>query len=402
MRPRRRARLRASRCAATATCSWTAPATTWSRVAGQVASGCNLITSHRQRLHHQLPVRADDQDRHHHEALRPALTTRWTSTPAAYLTGMPMDAARAPRPSSRPSPPPPARRPVGERAGHSQVSIWRDWRQTGPRSRCRCALQFTADDHDTETDGVAAGRRTPDAAGRPAHAACRCTRRRPTRAGAARRWCCPPASAPGRSRCGSPTRLPRGDWTRGARDARPSRCRTPRAAASRSGPAENTYARMMTSYLAHPQRRAGAAAGARLREDAQRLLPLPAGRGGAGPVAVRLGQHPARRRHRGDHRAGARLVREHAADDAGTAAGRRRTRRPHRRARRPRTADAPAPPGRWPRSAAGWSARAAACCSPPRARCWRSRRSASTRSGLPTTCPSRSPTASAPPAPAGT
>ena len=89
-----------------------------------------------------------------------------------------------------------------------------------------------------------------------------------------------------------------GDWTRGRATRTVALPHTEGCGVS-SGPAENTYARMMTGYLAHPNVGAGAAAGARLREDPQRLLPLPAGRGGAGPVALRVGQHPARRRHRG-------------------------------------------------------------------------------------------------------
>jgi altronate dehydratase len=101
-------------------------------VAGQVASGCNLIffttgngsitnfpfvptikfvttTARYERLHAEMDVNA-----------------------GGYLTGTPMDDLTADTfdltvrvASGEPS--------AGERAGHSQVSIWRNWRQSGPR-----------------------------------------------------------------------------------------------------------------------------------------------------------------------------------------------------------------------------------------------------------------------------
>ena len=138
----------------------------------------------RQRLDHQLPVRADHQDRHHHEALRPAaprdgrrrrpLPHRHADGPARGR-GLRADRRRRLRHADR-----------GERAGHSQVSIWRDWRQTRPAEPVPLRLEFTADDHDTETDGVplAGVRRT--AAGRPAQQRADVRARRPTRARAAR------------------------------------------------------------------------------------------------------------------------------------------------------------------------------------------------------------------------
>ena len=271
-------------------------------VAGQVAAGCNLITfttgngsitnfpfvptikvvtttKRYDLLHHEMDIDA-----------------------GRYLTGTPMDELAADAfeqtvgaISGTPT--------AGERAGHSQVSIWRDWRQTRPTGPVPLRLEFTPDDQDTETDGepLAGVRRTPPADLPTTVPMYELDGRRGSRTagtGAAHQ----PVLRPGRAAAGRPGGRGRlGPWARhadrGAAAHRGLRSQQ-RACGEHLRPHDDQLPRS-------PQRRARAAARARLREDAQRLLPLPAGRGGSRPGAVRVGQHPARRRHRGHHGPGA-------------------------------------------------------------------------------------------------
>lgn len=128
-------------------------------VAGQVGSGCNLIffttgngsitnfpfvptikfvttTARYELLHHEMDVDA-----------------------GRYLTGTSMDALTAETfdltvrvASGEPS--------AGERAGHSQVSIWRDWKQSGPREGIsvgplqRRLAELPAEDRDAPLAGT--------------------------------------------------------------------------------------------------------------------------------------------------------------------------------------------------------------------------------------------------------
>jgi altronate dehydratase len=131
-------------------------------VAGQVASGCNLIffttgngsitnfpfvptikfvttTARYERLHAEMDVNG-----------------------GRYLTGTPMDELTSETfdltvrvASGEPS--------AGEKAGHSQVSIWRNWRQTGPREgisittdgrTSRKLADLPAEDRDAPLDGL--------------------------------------------------------------------------------------------------------------------------------------------------------------------------------------------------------------------------------------------------------
>ena len=134
-------------------------------VAGQVASGCNLIffttgngsitnfpfvptikfvttTARYDRLHAEMDVNG-----------------------GRYLTGTPMDELTSETfdltvrvASGEPS--------AGEKAGHSQVSIWRNWRQTGPREgisittdgrTARKLADLPAEDRDAPLDGLPLG-----------------------------------------------------------------------------------------------------------------------------------------------------------------------------------------------------------------------------------------------------
>jgi len=218
-------------------------------VAGQVAAGCNLITfttgngsitnfpfvptikivtttKRYDLLHHEMDVDA-----------------------GRYLTGTPMDQLTAEAfeqtvaaVSGTPT--------AGERAGHSQVSIWRDWRQTRPAEPVPLRLEFTADDHDTETDGepLAGVRRTPPAdlpTSVPMYELD--GRRAPEQLALV----LPTSLCSGQVALRLADQAAAGDWTRGRTTRTVALPHTEGCGVS-SGPAEDTYARMMTSYLAHP------------------------------------------------------------------------------------------------------------------------------------------------------
>jgi altronate dehydratase len=225
-------------------------------VAGEVASGCNLVffttgngsitnfpfvptlkfvtTSARyELLHHEMDV---DAGRY------------LTGTPMADLTAETFEQTIATA-SGTPS--------AGERAGHSQVSLWRDWRQTGPRRPVPLTLgtgsaasAFTADDTDADLDGLplAGVHRTPPPGLADGLSMYELDGRRSPEQLA---LVLPTSLCSGQIALRLAEQAAAGDWTRG---------RTTRAVALphtegcgvTSGAAENTYARMMTSYLAHP------------------------------------------------------------------------------------------------------------------------------------------------------
>ena len=218
-------------------------------VAGQVAAGCNLITfttgngsitnfpfvptikivtttKRYDLLHHEMDVDA-----------------------GRYLTGTPMDELAADAfeqtiaaISGTPT--------AGERAGHSQVSIWRDWRQTRPSGPVPLRLEFTADDQDTETDGepLAGVRRTPPSdlpTSVPMYELD--GRRAPEQLALV----LPTSLCSGQVALRLADQAAEGDWA-GGRATRTVALPHTEGCGVSSGPAENTYARMMTSYLAHP------------------------------------------------------------------------------------------------------------------------------------------------------
>lgn len=225
-------------------------------VAGEVASGCNLVffttgngsitnfpfvptlkfvtTSARYRLlHHEMDVDA-----------------------GRYLTGTPMEQLTT-EVFEQTLETASGRLSAGERAGHSQVSLWRTWRQTGPRMPVSVSLGapagagslFTDDDTDAELDGqpLPGARRTPppDVPIRfPLHQTD--GRRSPERVALV----LPTSLCSGQIALRVAEQAEREDWTHG---------RTTRAVALphtegcgvTSGAAEDTYARMMAGYLAH-------------------------------------------------------------------------------------------------------------------------------------------------------
>ena len=218
-------------------------------VAGQVAAGCNLITfttgngsitnfpfvptlkivtttRRYDLLHREMDI---DAGRY------------LTGTPMAELTAQALELT-VDAVSGTPT--------AGELAGHSQVSIWRDWRQTRPTSPVPLRLEFTADDHDTVTDGepLAGVRRTPPAdlpATVPMYELD--GRRAPEQLALV----LPTSLCSGQVALRLAQQAADGDWTRGRTTRTVALPHTEGCGVS-SGPAENTYARMMTSYLAHP------------------------------------------------------------------------------------------------------------------------------------------------------
>lgn len=140
-------------------------------VAGQVAAGCNLVfftTGNGSITNFPfVPTVKFVTTTARYDLLRAEMDV----DAGRYLTGTPMDELTAETldltvriASGEPS--------AGERAGHSQVSIWRDWKQTGPRegisistdgrNRHRVA-DLPAEDRDAPLDGLPV----------PAHAAAR-------------------------------------------------------------------------------------------------------------------------------------------------------------------------------------------------------------------------------------
>jgi altronate dehydratase len=222
-------------------------------VAGEVASGCNLVfftTGNGSITNFPfVPTLKFVTTSARYELLRHEMDV----DAGRYLTGTSMAALAAEtfdltvRTAS-------GERTAGERAGHSQVSIWRDWRQTAPRPvplRLVGAPGTSVDEEsDADLDGL-------PLAGVPREA--------------------PPEAVPGFDMFGNdgrrspellalvlPTSLcsgqialrlaaeaQAGGWTAGRTTRTVALPHTEGCGVS-SGPAENTYARMMTGYLAHP------------------------------------------------------------------------------------------------------------------------------------------------------
>jgi altronate dehydratase len=218
-------------------------------VAGQVAAGCNLITfttgngsitnfpfvptiklvtttKRYDLLHHEMDI---DSGRY------------LTGTPMAELAAEAFEQTIA-AVSGTPT--------AGEQAGHSQVSIWRDWRQTRPTGPVPLRLEFTPEDQDIETEGepLVGVRRTP-----PAELPTTVSmyeldgRRSPEQLALV----LPTSLCSGQVALRLADQAAEGDWTRGRTTRTVALPHTEGCGVS-SGPAENTYARMMTSYLAHP------------------------------------------------------------------------------------------------------------------------------------------------------
>lgn len=228
-------------------------------VAGQVASGCNLIffttgngsitnfpfvptlkfvtTSTRyELLQHEMDVDA-----------------------GRYLTGTPMEELTAETfeltletASGAPT--------AGERAGHSQVSIWRDWKQTGPRQGISISIdgrvtrpfeELPEEERDADLDArplEVAVRRSPPAGARTRFPMYEADGRRSPEQLA---LVLPTSLCSGQIALRIAGRAERDGWHHG-RATRTVALPHTEGCGATSGSAENTYARVMTSYLAHP------------------------------------------------------------------------------------------------------------------------------------------------------
>jgi len=227
-------------------------------VAGQVASGCNLIffttgngsitnfpfvptikfvtTSTRyELLHAEMDVDA-----------------------GRYLTGTPMDDLTAETfdltvrvASGEPS--------AGERAGHSQVSIWRNWRQSGPREgisistdgrTSRNLADLPAEDRDAPLPGLPLEVETPSTPGFPVTLLAADGRRAPEQVG----LILPTSLCSGQIAL----RLAgQADAERWAGDAVSRMVALPHTegCGSSGGASEETFVRTMLGYLLHPNTR---------------------------------------------------------------------------------------------------------------------------------------------------
>ncbi|MGH3099189.1 MAG: UxaA family hydrolase [Streptosporangiales bacterium] len=148
------------------------------------------------------------------------------------------------------------RRSAGERAGHSQVSIWRDWKQTGPRKGIAVTIgspggEFPAGDRDADLDALPL--RIPVTHGPPVDAPTAF----PMYQLDGRRSPEPLALVLPTSLCSGQIALrladqaDRNGWHGGKATRTVALPHTEGCGVS-SGSAENTYARIMTGYLAHP------------------------------------------------------------------------------------------------------------------------------------------------------
>jgi altronate dehydratase len=228
-------------------------------VAGQVASGCNLIffttgngsitnfpfvptlkfvtTSARyELLHHEMDVDA-----------------------GRYLTGTPMEQLTqetfeltVKTASGAPT--------AGEKAGHSQVSIWRDWKQTGPREGISISIdgrltrpfeELPAEERDADLDAVpleVTVVRTPPADVRTTFPMYEADGRRSPEQIA---LVLPTSLCSGQIALRIAEQAERDGWHHGKATRTVALPHTEGCGAT-SGSAENTYARVMTSYLVHP------------------------------------------------------------------------------------------------------------------------------------------------------
>lgn len=228
-------------------------------VAGQVASGCNLIfftTGNGSITNFPfVPTLKFVTTSPRYELLRNEMDV----DAGRYLTGMPMAELCAETfeltlrtASGEPS--------AGEKAGHSQVSIWRDWRQTAPRTAipisagatlARSGAEFSADERDADAGAlplpVSAGPRPPAGAVTAFPLYETDGRRSPEQIA----LILPTSLCSGQIALRLAEQADRERWHRGSATRVVALPHTEGCGVS-SGAAENTYARVMTSYLAHP------------------------------------------------------------------------------------------------------------------------------------------------------
>ncbi|HET7357622.1 MAG TPA: UxaA family hydrolase [Nocardioidaceae bacterium] len=137
---------------------------------------------------------------------------------------------------------------AGERAGHSQVSIWRNWKQTRP---VPVRLGFSADDRDEDLSGLPLStpvRRTPPSGATTTFPMYDVRgRRSPERLALV----LPTSLCSGQIAVRIADRLAATDLSHSGVTRAVALPHTEGCGVS-SGAAENTYARMMTGYLAHP------------------------------------------------------------------------------------------------------------------------------------------------------
>ncbi|TDO54390.1 altronate dehydratase [Kribbella sp. VKM Ac-2527] len=227
-------------------------------VAGQVASGCNLIfftTGNGSITNFPfVPTLKFVTTTARYELLQAEMDVN----AGPYLTGTPMDELTASTfdlavrvASGQPS--------AGERAGHSQVSIWRNWRQSGPREGIsvstdgrtkRDLLELPAEDRDAPLDGAPLQVSTPPATSQPVWLLEADGRRTPEQVG----LILPTSLCSGQIalRIAAQAELER--W---AGDAVTRMVALPHTegCGSSSGASEETFARTMLGYLLHPNTR---------------------------------------------------------------------------------------------------------------------------------------------------
>lgn len=228
-------------------------------IAGQVASGCNLIfftTGNGSITNFPfVPTLKFVTTSPRYELLRSEMDV----DAGRYLTGTPMAELCAETfeltlrtASGAPS--------AGEKAGHSQVSIWRDWKQTAPRPRISISIdgrqsrrleELPAEESDADASAlplpVSAGRRPPAGAVTTFPLYETDGRRSPEQLA----LILPTSLCSGQIALRLAEQAGREGWHQGCATRVVALPHTEGCGAS-SGAAENTYARVMTSYLAHP------------------------------------------------------------------------------------------------------------------------------------------------------
>ncbi len=226
-------------------------------VAGEVASGCNLVfftTGNGSITNFPfVPTLKFVTTSARYELLRHEMDV----DAGRYLTGTPMEQLTA-EVFEQTLETASGRHSAGERAGHSQVSLWRNWRQTGPREPVPLTLRgpaapsapFTDADSDADLDArpLPGVRRRP-----PTEVVTRLPlletdgRRSPERLALV----LPTSLCSGQIAVRVAEQAATEDWTHG-RTTRTVALPHTEGCGVTSGAAENTYARMMTGYLAHP------------------------------------------------------------------------------------------------------------------------------------------------------
>lgn len=228
-------------------------------IAGEVAAGCNLIffttgngsitnfpfvptlkfvtTSDRyERLRHEMDV---DAGRY------------LQGTPMADLTAETFELTVATASGAR---------SAGEEAGHSQVSIWRNWRQTGPREGIAISIDgrttrpledLPADERDADLPGVALPVRATDPLPEDLAATFEMYETDGRRGPEQLALLLPTSLCSGQVALRLAEEAQREGWHLGSVTRTVALPHTEGCGVT-GGAAENTYARMMTSYLAHP------------------------------------------------------------------------------------------------------------------------------------------------------